>query len=432
MNALSNLIMNYAVFLSRDKNYNSDEVEGLFIVLVANISTAFLMWSYALNSFFTIQNIFGLKYMSIAYASIHLLSPLLYLFIPSIYLVTHVFIGSGFLFQFHHALATGGFYSVTLIWFSILPLIVGVVLNLKHMLIWGLIAILGVLTHGILTYYGVVYDAISPVGRVWAQLNIAIGYIIVNLALIFVYSNFRARAIGALDRKEKRIRSLFRVLIHDVSNPLTFISFGLSKLKKSLTSPEQIDDLENIERGTNIMFNIVSTTRKYESIATNSANITLIRTNLLNCIHEALDILAPSIDKKKIKINVEVGKEVYILSDPSVLTSQVLMNIFSNAIKFSHAESSIDVICRESESNPRTKIELLIQDYGVGISDEILENLFDQESIVSMAGTQGEEGTGLGMPIVAMMMEKFNGDIRVKSKVTGNIGACFILTFYKA
>lgn len=432
MNFLIDFIKNYAVFLSKDKNHNSEEVASIFLVLVGNISTAPLMWSYALNAYLTIDNIYGLKVLGIIYALTHLFSPLLYLLIPSTVLVTYVFISSGFIFQFHHALATGGLYSGTVIWFSILPLIVGVVLNLKHMFVWGGIAVLGVIAHGVLTYNGVVYDAVSPVGRVWSQLNIAIGYIVVNLALILAYADFRSRSMAALEKKERKIRSLFRILIHDVSNPLTFISFGLSKLKKSLSSPEQVEDLENIEHGTQVIFNIVNTTREYESISTKSASLKLVQTNLLGCIREALKILAPRIEKKQIEFKVNVENDLFVLSDPNVLMSQVFMNIFSNAIKFSHEKSVIEVRASDPEFGSRSKVNIEIQDYGVGISEELLENLFDQESVITMAGTQGESGTGLGMPIVAMMMKKFNGDISVKTQTGENSGTCFILTFNRA
>lgn len=432
MRACIKIIKRFALFLSRDKSENAPEVSEIFIMLVAVITTGLLMWSYALNSYLTVDNIFHLKLMCLIYSLIHIISPFLYLLIPSTVLVTYIFIGAGFTFQFHHALATGGFYSNTIIWFSLLPLIVGVVVGLRHMLVWMLISLLGVFGHYILTTNGIVFDVITPAGKIWAQINIAIGYILVNIALFIVYSDYRARSILSLEKKEKKIRGLFRILVHDISNPLTLILFGYEKLKQGPLNPTQEVHLDRLNRGARTIYNIIETTKKYESVSTQNAKLSLRPTNLRECIETALALLGPIIEKKEIKIELELPNKILVMADANVLTSQVLMNILSNAIKFSPPNSIIEIKEESFIGRDQDHYQVSIQDYGIGIPDELLSTLFDESSCLSRIGTSGEVGTGFGMPIMAMMMEKFNGSVSVKSQTKGKTGTCFTLTFEKA
>lgn len=432
MDQIVRLVHQFAYFLSRDKNDQSQEQSSLKILLTAVLTTGILMWSYTLNSYFTVGNVYGLKVMSFVYSLLHIFSPLLYLLIPSVVFVTYVFVGAGFSFQFHHSLATGGFYSNTIIWFSVLPLIVGVVIGLRHMLIWSFAAVIGVLVQFILSSKGEAFNEITPAGEIWAQTNIALGYLLINVALFVVYSDYRARSIATLQKKERRIHGLLRILVHDISSPLGLIRFGHAKLIKDSPRENQQQDLDRIKQGTEVISKIINTTRKFEALTSDSEKIKLVPTNLLQSTTEALQILNPRIKSKALEVKVNISKDINVMSDPSVLISQVLMNILSNAIKFSRENSVIEVRAELLADSSPGRVILEIIDQGIGIPEDILNNLFDEKKVVSRAGTNGELGTGFGMPIVAMMMEKFNGCVKVKTKTEGETGTCFTLEFDQA
>ena len=91
---------------------------------------------------------------------------------------------------------------------------------------------------------------------------------------------------------------------------------------------------------------------------------------------------------------------------------QVLNNLISNSIKFSHPGSSIDITVTE-EAGDLTHIA--VRDYGVGMNEELLAKIFDTGEPTSHVGTAGEKGTGFGMPVVKSYMKLYGGDIKIKS-----------------
>ncbi|MEO8450317.1 MAG: ATP-binding protein, partial [Gemmatimonadota bacterium] len=92
---------------------------------------------------------------------------------------------------------------------------------------------------------------------------------------------------------------------------------------------------------------------------------------------------------------------------------QVLNNLISNAIKFSHAGTTVDVrLAREPGS-----AVVSVQDHGQGIPAAELGRLFQPFSTASVRGTAGETSTGLGLAIVRRIVEGHGGIIGVESEV---------------
>ncbi len=99
------------------------------------------------------------------------------------------------------------------------------------------------------------------------------------------------------------------------------------------------------------------------------------------------------------------------------------MNVFSNAIKFSKPKGKITFAIYEHED----QIHFKVQDYGIGMPEEIKKNLFEIDKPTSRPGTDGEHGTGYGMPILKYFVELFNGEIEVLTKE--EYGTKFVLKF---
>jgi signal transduction histidine kinase len=113
------------------------------------------------------------------------------------------------------------------------------------------------------------------------------------------------------------------------------------------------------------------------------------------------------------------GKEMVNL-DLSLLRN-VIINLISNALKFSPENSFIDV---ETEVNEK-HILISIRDYGIGISDEDKKHLF--ERFFRGKNVTNIQGTGLGLHIVSKYVELMNGHIRAESELEK--GTKFIITF---
>jgi signal transduction histidine kinase len=114
-----------------------------------------------------------------------------------------------------------------------------------------------------------------------------------------------------------------------------------------------------------------------------------------------------------------------ILTNRSILENQIGANILSNAIKFTPKGGRVRIIVSEIQNF----IQIEVEDDGIGIPSEIMTNLFEWRSNTHRAGTDGEVGTGYGMPLVKKFSHFLNIEIDVKStrESAGNSGTIFTI-----
>jgi two-component system sensor histidine kinase/response regulator len=115
--------------------------------------------------------------------------------------------------------------------------------------------------------------------------------------------------------------------------------------------------------------------------------------------------------KKKIAISIE-GEDCILFADLEMIKT-ILRNLVSNAIKFSNQNGLITII---NEQNA-TEVIISIVDYGVGMTAENVEKLFDVSQKITTEGTDNEIGTGLGLLLCKDFVEKHKGKIKVVSVV---------------
>jgi signal transduction histidine kinase len=129
-------------------------------------------------------------------------------------------------------------------------------------------------------------------------------------------------------------------------------------------------------------------------------------------VESAIPILQHQLNKKDIKLDVSIPKDIKVYIDENTFIHSVLNNLLTNAIKFSYPSSTIFLsACKEDG-----KILFSIRDNGIGMSKNLLNNIFDLNKPTSRPGTAGENGTGYGMPLVKKFVELFGGTIEIKSK----------------
>ena len=145
---------------------------------------------------------------------------------------------------------------------------------------------------------------------------------------------------------------------------------------------------------------------------------------LLNeCIKHCLHLLNPRIEAKEIRVVTDLDYDFVVLAEEVSLINSVLMNLLTNAIKFSHKGGVITVSALEDEESTC----LRIIDEGTGIPEAMIPHLFNVEKGKSMKGTGGEKGSGFGLPLVKKFMTAYGGTIEMANREEG--GAESKLTF---
>jgi signal transduction histidine kinase len=146
---------------------------------------------------------------------------------------------------------------------------------------------------------------------------------------------------------------------------------------------------------------------------------------LFPVVKECIATLEIAAQKKEIKIQNNIPEKTNIYADNNILHA-VIRNILSNAVKFTPKGGKIVIESKENEKGTVISIE----DSGIGMNAQILENLFQLDVKTNRMGTDDEPSSGLGLILCKEFIVKHGGQIWVESKE--NLGSTFYFNFPQA
>ena len=141
------------------------------------------------------------------------------------------------------------------------------------------------------------------------------------------------------------------------------------------------------------------------------------RVDLQRLTEEALKMLRPLAQERKVKLESRLDRGCMVMADADEL-HQVIFNLVENAIKYNVPEGQVRVLLYPLEGNAC----LLVDDTGIGIPEEKLPHIFDRFYRVDESRTNGDEGSsGLGLSIVKETVEKHGGKVSAQRRETGGM-----------
>ena len=152
-------------------------------------------------------------------------------------------------------------------------------------------------------------------------------------------------------------------------------------------------------------------------------DLPLYDVDLSTSINDLLDTLAPSLQKKNVRLNKEI-EEGLIVRSRQERVNEVLGNLLRNSIRYNKEGGSLFVALKK---NVKGKAKLTITDTGIGIAEENLERIFDRFFTVDKSHNGQGGGFGLGLAMVKKICKLSNWEIRVESKL--GEGTTFTLDF---
>jgi len=225
-------------------------------------------------------------------------------------------------------------------------------------------------------------------------------------------------------QKNQEQNELLRILSHDLSNlfggVLTLYELG------DIADFSQDEIRQRIQELSQQGMNMIDMTRKMYSLE--DKKLVLSTVDIDSCIYDSIRTLELKLKKKQLTLKYPKETSMKVVAEPVSLVNSVLNNLLTNAIKFSRPGGEIEINLRRNSQD----IELEIQDYGVGMPVGLLKDIFDVSKKTNRAGTDGEEGTGFGMPLVKKFMLVYGGNIEVVSvseRVNKASGTKVTLTF---
>ena len=204
---------------------------------------------------------------------------------------------------------------------------------------------------------------------------------------------------------------------HEIRTPLNAI-IGSTDLLSDVTSDEKHKDLMSVIISSGeLLLCTINDILDISKIEAKKLDLEKIEMNVEELIGEIMQIANHMVSEKKIQLNLILRKTIPLLIGDPTRLKQILLNLCSNAIKFTEqGEVTIEVNMREIDKDHVT-VDFEIIDTGVGIKEEVIEKLF--ESFIQEDGSTSRKygGTGLGLAISKSLVELMGGTIVINSKI---------------
>lgn len=219
---------------------------------------------------------------------------------------------------------------------------------------------------------------------------------------------------------------------HDIRTPMNAI-IGLTAIAQS-----HLDDqtklrgnLDNISNASHHLLNLINDVLDMSKIESGKFNLNEENINLLMLLDNMLSIVRPQINEHNhiLNVNVENIKHKNVIGD-RLRIQQAFINLVSNAVKYTPDGGEIDITVREEPvSTPMAGCYVfVIKDNGIGMSEELMKNIFEPFTRSEDTRTSQIQGTGLGLSITRNIAQMMNGSIRVESQL--GKGSTFTMTIF--
>ena len=154
--------------------------------------------------------------------------------------------------------------------------------------------------------------------------------------------------------------------------------------------------------------------------------------NLISSISSMIQVFENKLQEKNLILVSEYGLSIpEVLEGDPMRLRQIILNLISNAVKFTAKGKITLSICLLKEDSENVTLEFAVTDTGIGISENKLESVFDNFRQVSDENTRIYGGTGLGLAIVKQLVESQGGTVNAESKIDAGSTFSFILSFKK-
>lgn len=233
--------------------------------------------------------------------------------------------------------------------------------------------------------------------------------------IVIVIDNSKNKKAEAMRRKFSSNVS------HELKSPLTSINGYAELIATGLAKDDDIKKFGQIinEEG-NRLLNIIDDILKLSKLDEENLQEGKTIINIKNVVDQSINRFKRISEMKNIKVENKVC-DINIKTHESLFTDLVT-NIYENAIKYNKTNGQITIKCEKNKKN----INLIIEDRGIGIKKEDLPRIFERFYVADKQRTRTLKSTGLGLSIVKHICDYLNYDIKVESKY--GYGSKFIIS----
>ncbi len=245
----------------------------------------------------------------------------------------------------------------------------------------------------------------------------------------FEGSVFVLNDITKLRNLEKIRRDFVSGVSHELRTPLTVISgYTETLLEGAMDDPKHATPfLKIILQASKQLTALVNDVLDLSKIESGYIDYQFAPVDLAGVLMKSVDLLKPSLEKKQIRLDIKIARELPPVYADARYLDIVIRNLLDNAIKYlDNSNGRIRITAFRSGDDVRLEIE----DNGIGIAKQDLDRIFERFYRVDKARSRQHGGTGLGLSIVKHIVLAHKGDIEVRSRL--NHGSVFSVVLRRA
>jgi len=256
------------------------------------------------------------------------------------------------------------------------------------------------------------------------------GLILLTMSVIFIlYYKLSQQQLIALDKaKHEAIRAsmakseFLSSMSHDIRTPMNAI-IGITEIAlKNIEDPVRMDDcLKKIKLSSRHLLGLINDVLDMSKIESGKMTLNINKMSLKETMDDIVNIMQPQVKAKNQFFDIFIQKiEIEDVYCDSVRLNQVLLNILSNAVKFTPEEGTIHIYIYQ-EPSPKgdeyIQTHFKIKDTGIGISEDFQKRIFETFSRANDERVYNITGSGLGMAITKCIVDLMGGSIELHSKL---------------
>ena len=224
-------------------------------------------------------------------------------------------------------------------------------------------------------------------------------------------------ALEVAEKASKAKTDFLSNMSHDIRTPMNAIIGITTLMKNELHQPERLaEHLGKLETSGRLLLGIINDILDMSRIESGKTTLNIEKMNISQQVSQLDSIIRQQASQRRQTFTVETHMQhENVLADPNRL-KQVLMNILSNAVKYTPTGGHIRLELDELPRNEHyARYRFVVQDDGIGMSEAYQKTLFDPFTREERSGTNKVQGTGLGMAITKNIVDLMGGSINVES-----------------